>query len=252
MPMLNMRLAAPDHLVDLNRIDGLGSIREDANGIVFGAMTRQRDIEFSPLVAARLPLMQEAILHVGHRQTRNRGTIGGSLCHLDPSAELPTVATAMDATLEVGSAAGRRSLAAREFMQGFMTTALAESEMLLEVRLKPWAPGHGWCFLEFARRHGDFAIVSAAAMLEIDRQRQITRITLTLGGVGPTPLRLVDAELALIGSGDTDATSALLARHADQCDALDDPTYPSWYRRRLARHLLPRAVKTAFTRARPS
>jgi carbon-monoxide dehydrogenase medium subunit len=252
MPMLNMRLAAPDHLVDLNRIDGLGTIREEANGIAFGAMTRQRDIEFSPLVAARLPLMQEAILHVGHRQTRNRGTIGGSLCHLDPSAELPAVAAAMDATLEVGSANGRRSLGASEFMQGFMTTALAENEMLLEIRIEPWAPGHGWCFLEFARRHGDFAVVSVCAMLELDRQRRITRVTLTLGGVGPTPLRLVDAERALIGSGDIDATSELVAQHADQCDALDDPAYPSSYRRRLARHLLPRAVKTAFARAQPS
>ena len=249
MPMLNMRLAAPEHLIDLNRIDALSYIRENARVVAFGPMTRQRDIEFSELVAARLPLMREAILHVGHRQTRNRGTIGGSLCHLDPSAELPTVAVAMDADVDVGSVSARRSLGASEFMQGFMTTALHENEILLEIRIKPWAPGHGWCFLEFARRHGDFAVVSAAALLELDRQRRITRIALTLGGVGPTPIRLAEAEQALIGSADDDATSNRVAVHAGRCDALDDPAYPSWFRQRLARNLLPRAVKSAFARA---
>jgi aerobic carbon-monoxide dehydrogenase medium subunit len=251
MPMLNMRLVAPDHLVDLNRIDEMSHIREEHAAIVFGAMARQRDIEFSELVAARLPLMHDAILNVGHRQTRNRGTIGGSLCHLDPSAELPSVAMAMDATMEIGSASATRSLEISQFIQGFMTTALHESEILLQIRVKPWAPGHGWCFLEFARRHGDFAIVSAAAMLELDRNRRITRIALTLGGVGPAPLRLSEAEQALIGGADNDATLNLAADHANECDALDDPAYPSWYRRRLARNLVRRAISGAFARARP-
>ncbi len=251
MPMLNMRLATPDHLVDLNRVGEMNYIREEHATIVFGAMTRQRDIEFSELVTARLPLMRDAILNVGHRQTRNRGTVGGSLCHLDPSAELPTVAMAMDATMEIGSASTTRSLEMGRFIHGFMTTALHENEILLQIRVKPWAPGHGWCFLEFARRHGDFAIVSAAAMLELDRNRRITRIALTLGGVGPAPLRLSEAEQALIGGADNDATLNLAADHATKCDALDDPAYPSWYRRRLARNLLRRAISVAFARARP-
>jgi aerobic carbon-monoxide dehydrogenase medium subunit len=251
MPMLNMRLAAPDHLVDLNRIDEMSHIREEHAAIVLGAMTRQRDIEFSELVAARLPLMRDAILNVGHRQTRNRGTIGGSLCHLDPSAELPTVAMAMDATMEIGSTSATRSLEIAKFIQGFMTTALHESEILLQIRVKPWVPGHGWCFVEFARRHGDFAIVSAATLLELDSNRRITRIALTLGGVGPAPLRLSEAEQALIGGADNESTLKLAADHANACDALDDPAYPSWYRRRLARNLLCRAISGAFARARP-
>ncbi|MEP7329300.1 MAG: xanthine dehydrogenase family protein subunit M [Betaproteobacteria bacterium] len=248
MPMLNMRLAAPDNLVDLNRIGELGYIRDEGDEITIGAMTRQRDIEYSDLIAQRLPLMKEAILQVGHRQTRNRGTLGGSLCHLDPSAEMPTVMMAMGAKLVVQSVRGSRILAMSEFAEGMMTTALLPDEVLAQIRLRPWAPAHGSCFVEFARRHGDFAVASAAAMFELDRNRRIVRVSLTLGGVAATPWRVVDAEAALVGqSDDTGFTQA--ADAAQRCDALDDPAFPSWYRQRLAGKLLRRAMDCAYRRA---
>jgi carbon-monoxide dehydrogenase medium subunit len=249
MPMLNMRLAAPDHLIDLNRVAGLAGVSEQGGDIVFGGMTRQRDIEFSELVAERLPLIAEAIRSVGHRQTRNRGTFGGSLCHLDPSAELPTVAMAMDATLKIESRRGSRMLPMAEFPAGYMTPAIEADELLTEIRIRPWARGHGYAFIEFARRHGDFAVVSAAALIEPDGDGRIRRASLTLGGVGPAPLRMAASEALLHGAR---ADAARLDEAAELCagiEALEDPVYPAWYRQKLARTLSRRALEQACGRA---
>ena len=172
MPMLNMRFVQPDHVIDLNKVDGLSYIREANGALEIGAMTRQRDIEFSDLVRQRCPLMHEAIQHVGHRQTRNRGTIGGSLCHLDPSAELVTVAAAMDATVTVQGPNGTREVEFAAFPVAFMTPAIELNELVTAVRFPLWPDDHGYGFVEFARRHGDFAIVSAAALLTEDARRQ--------------------------------------------------------------------------------
>src|SRR5256714_7633594 len=131
MPMLNMRYVLPDHIIDLNKIDALSYLRESNGVLEVGAMTRQRDLEFSDVVKARHPLIHEAILNVGHRQTRNRGTVGGSLCHLDPSAELVTVAAALDATVTVASPKGKRDIPFTEFPKGFMTTAVDADELLI-------------------------------------------------------------------------------------------------------------------------
>ncbi len=248
MPILNFRLANPDHLVDLNRVDGLSYIRDETDAAVFGAMTRQRDIEFSALVADRLPLLAEAIKWVGHRQTRNRGTIGGSLCHLDPSAELPTVAVAMDATLKIASAHGERVIPIREFAQDLMTTSLAADELLLEIRLPYWPQGTGAGFVEFARRHGDFAIVSAATLVVLDGAGRIARASLTLGGATPTPLRLAETEAALVGKSPDAAALDLVAAAGRKVDAMGDATYPAWYRQRLAATLLRRSLTQAFER----
>jgi len=250
LPMLNFRLLAPDHVIDLNRVAGLAGIEETATGIVFGAMTRQRDIEFSPIVKRRLPLLSEAIQWVGHRQTRNRGTIGGSLCHLDPSAEQPTVAIAMDATVSIAGPGATRELPMREFALDLMTSALADGEILASVRIAPWANSHGWAFIEFARRHGDYAIVSVAVLLELDDQQRVTRASITLGGVASTPVRVQQAEAALLGSrveaGDIEAAAACCAL----VEALGDPQVPAWYRQRLARTLTARALPIALARAR--
>jgi len=250
LPMLNFRLLAPDHVIDLNRVAGLAGIEETATGIVFGAMTRQRDIEFSPIVKRRLPLLSEAIQWVGHRQTRNRGTIGGSLCHLDPSAEQPTVAIAMDATVSIAGPGATRELPMREFALDLMTSALADGEILASVRIAPWANSHGWAFIEFARRHGDYAIVSVAVLLELDDQQRVTRASITLGGVASTPVRVQQAEAALLGSrveaGDIEAAAACCAL----VEALGDPQVPAWYRQRLARTLGARAIPIALARAR--
>ncbi|MFN2645790.1 MAG: xanthine dehydrogenase family protein subunit M, partial [Burkholderiales bacterium] len=189
MPMLNMRLAAPDHIVDLNGVSELAYIREEGEALVIGAMTRQRDLEFDERIRARSPLMHEAVLQVGHRQTRNRGTLGGSLCQLDPSAELVAVAATVDALVTVQGPGGARYMPFAQFPAGLMTPALREGELLTAVRFPLWRKGHGHAFIEFSRRHGDFAIVSAAALLEEDASGRITRAALTLGGIAPAPVR---------------------------------------------------------------
>src|ERR1700739_3456638 len=155
MPMLNMRFVLPDHVIDLNRVEGLGFIREAPGALEIGAMTRQRDLEFSDVVRARCPLMDEAIRHVGHRQTRNRGTLGGSLCHLDPSAELVSVATALDAAATGAGPKGQRTIAFKDFPVAFMTPAREPDDLVTAVRFPDWPKGHGHAFVEFARRHGD-------------------------------------------------------------------------------------------------
>jgi CO/xanthine dehydrogenase FAD-binding subunit len=243
MPMLNFRVASPDHLVDLNRISSLAYIKEEKGVIAIGAMTRQRDIETSELVAKRLPLLAEAIRQVGHRQTRNRGTLGGSLAHLDPAAELPTIATAFDAEIQVRSKTGTRSLRMAEFAKGMLTTTLASDELITEVRFRPWPEGHGHAFVEFARRHGDFAVASAAVLIQA-RSGRVERVSLTLGGVAATPVRVQKAEKIL--------TSAdLIEQAASYCaevEALEDPVYPAWYRRKLAVTLARRALERAMAR----
>ncbi len=249
MPMLNFRLVAPQHVIDLNRVAELSGIREDGEDLVIGSMTRQREIEFSPLVQARLPLLAEAIRWVGHRQTRNRGTIGGSLCHLDPSAEQPLVAMAMDARLCIATPGGRREVPMRSFAVDLMTPALEDGEILAELRIAPWAAGHGWAFLEFARRHGDYAIVAVAVLLELDAAGNASRVSIALGGVGATPLRVPAAEARLLGTRvagtDIEAAAACCA----EVDALGDPQVPAWYRQRLARTLCARAIPAALARA---
>jgi carbon-monoxide dehydrogenase medium subunit len=245
MPMLNMRLVFPAHLIDLNRVDGLSSIRETGDALEIGAMTRQRDIELDERVRSRCPLMHAAILQVGHRQTRNRGTLGGSLCHLDPSAELVSVAAAVDAKVIVQGPGGTREIPFAEFPAGLMTPALREAELLTGVRFPLWRQGHGYAFVEFARRHGDFAIVSAAALLEEDGRGRITRASLTLGGIAPAPVRMREVEKALVGSA---ASPNLFTEVSEACrklDVIEDVHAPAAYRRQLAVVLSRRALQKA-------
>jgi carbon-monoxide dehydrogenase medium subunit len=253
MPMLNMRLALPDDVIDLNGVDGLSHIRDEGDTIAIGAMTRQREIEFSDVVARRLPVMRAGVLNVGHRQTRNRGTLGGSLCHLDPSAELPTVCMLHDAELVIQREGqgdeGRRVVPMVDFGQGFMSTCVAPDELLTEVRIRPWGPGHGWHFIEFARRHGDFAVVSAAALIERDAAGAVARAALVLGGIDAAPVRLPAAEAILVGTRCEDEALHAAAAVAARCETLDDPAYPSWYRQRLAGRLLQTAIRGAWSRA---
>ncbi len=248
MPMLNMRYVQPDHVIDLNGIEGLAYVREAGNALEIGAMTRQRALEFSDLVRARCPLMHEAILQVGHRQTRNRGTLGGSLCHLDPAAELVAVAAALDATVGVTGPGGRRELPFAEFPAGYMLPSLAPDEIVTDVFFPLWAPGHGHAFVEFSRRHGDFAVVSAAALLEADRSGRITRASLTIGGAGFAPVRASETERALVGS----AASGRLFRDACESlrsiDATGDVHAPASYRQDLAVVLAVRALEKAHSR----
>lgn len=249
MPMLNMRYAMPDHVIDLNRVAGLASIALDGGELRIGAMTRQRDIEFSAEIARVCPIMVEAIRHVGHRQTRNRGTIGGSLCHLDPSAELVTICALHDATVSAVGPTGRRDIPFSAFVAGYMTSSLKPDECLTEVRIPLWPPGHGYGFVEFARRHGDFAIVSAAALIELARGGTIARAALALGGVGPAPLRLAAVEASLAGKMPADEVWADAAAACATIEPLDDIHASSAYRRRLAVVMAQRALQAAGARA---
>jgi carbon-monoxide dehydrogenase medium subunit len=250
MPMLNMRFVQPDHIIDLNKVEGLSYIREANGALEIGAMTRQRDIEFSDLVRKRIPLMHEAIQHVGHRQTRNRGTIGGSLCHLDPSAELVTVAAAMDATVTVQGPNGAREIAFAEFPVAFMTPAIELNELVTAVRFPAWPDGHAYGFVEFSRRHGDFAITSAAALLEDDAAGKITRASVTLGSMGIAPVRAREVEAAIVGQVPAGELFRDACESCRKFEALDDVHAPASYRQHLAAVLSRRALEKAYARLR--
>ena len=249
MPMLNFRYVQPDHIIDLNRVEGLAYIRETADGMEVGAMTRQRDLEFSALVEKRFPLVHQAIRSVGHRQTRNRGTIGGSLCHLDPSAELVSCAMTLEAVVVVEGPAGQREIAFRDFPAGYLTPAIEPTELLTAIRFPAWPAGHGYAFEEFARRHGDFAIVSAAVLLEANVAGRITRAAVTLGGMGTAPVRADELEATLTGRT---PNAEFLRQACESCrgiDALDDVHAPASYRQHLATVMSRRALEKAYARA---
>ena len=248
MPMLNLRLAFPDEVVDLNRIEDLAHIIESNRAITIGAMTRQRAIERSDLVGRVCPLLHEALAQVGHRQTRNRGTIGGSLCHLDPSAELPVVAAAPDATIHVTRRGGSRSLPMSEFPAFYMTPAIEPDEIVTAIAFEPWPAGHGYAFVEFARRLGDFAVAGVAVLLDVSDDEVIRRASIALGGVGEGPIRCPEAEAALVGMTARDDRFDEAARICGEIEAMEDVHASSAYRRHLARVLTRRALTRAFER----
>jgi aerobic carbon-monoxide dehydrogenase medium subunit len=248
MPMLNFRYVLPDHIIDLNKIPALSYLRETDGMLELGGMTRQRDIEFSDVVKTRFPILHEAILNVGHRQTRNRGTIGGSLCHLDPSAELVTMAAAHDAVVTVSGPGGTREIAFADFPVAFMTPALEPNEILTAVKFPRWPAGHLYGFVEFARRHGDFAIASAAALLELDASGRIKRTSLTLGGVAVAPVRMREVERKLAGETPSEDLFRELCEECRKVDAIDDVHAPASYRQHLGAVMARRALVAAMTR----
>ena len=244
MPMLNMRFVQPDHVIDINLVEGLSGIKESGGALEIGAMTRQRDLEFSDLIEAKCPLLHQAIMHIGHRQTRNRGTIGGSLCHLDPAAELVSVCAAHDATVIVAGPNGTREIAFADFPAGYLTPAIELNEIVTTIRIPLWPAGHKAAFIEFSRRHGDFAIVSAAALLQIDGGK-ISRASVTVGGVAVAPVRVSDVEKAIIGQA---PSSELFAKACESCRAIDamaDIHASADYRQHLAAVLSRRALEKA-------
>jgi len=250
MPMLNFRLTRPAALIDVNRIAALAYVREDDGVVAFGAMTRQRTIEFSPEVARRLPLLREATRWVGHLPIRSRGTIGGSIAHADPSAEYPAVLTALEGEVVAQGPRGRRTLQAAELFETYLTTRLAPDELLVEVRLPAMPAGAGHAFEEFARRHGDFAIVGIAAMVVRDGARCRTA-RLATAGAGPVPVRLRAAEEILERDGLGDAAIAAAAARAAELVQPDSDVHASAdYRRHLAGVLTARALTRAVERAR--
>jgi carbon-monoxide dehydrogenase medium subunit len=254
-PMLNMRLARPALLVDVNAIPELRAIEETADGIRFGATVRQREAERSPVVARHLPLMRDALPSVGHSHTRNRGTVVGSIVHADPAAELPLVAVLLDAVLELAAPAGKRELAVEDAYLGYLTTDLGADELAVAVRFPRSAPAanvrRGTAFLEMARREGDFAIAGAAAQIDVDvRARAVLDVRMGLIGVAGVPFRFRAGEAAVRAAADPPAIFRTVAR--DAADAIDpdsDLHATAAYRRSVAATLLARALDAAWLSA---
>jgi carbon-monoxide dehydrogenase medium subunit len=248
VPMMNFRYVIVDHIVDLARIGGLAGISVDGGKMRIGAMTRQRDLEFSSEVAQHCPLLREALRHVGHRQTRNRGTIGGSLAHADPAAEQPAVCAAHDAVIGIASTGGTRRVPFAEFTTGFMTTAVEPNEIITAVEIPLWPAGHGYGFHEYARRQGDFAIVGAAALLELAADRTVRRAAIALCGVANGPVRLTAAEQLLTGKPFDRAAAHAAAAAAETIATIGDIHASADYRRHLAEVLVFRALRDAAAR----
>ncbi|HSF05518.1 MAG TPA: xanthine dehydrogenase family protein subunit M [Methylomirabilota bacterium] len=245
MPLLNFRLVRPAALIDLNRIAALAYIREVDGQVRFGAMTRQRTVEFSPVVRQRLPLLTEATRWVGHLPIRTRGTIGGSIAHADPAAEYPAVLAALDGEVVARSARGERTLRSSDLFQTYLTTTLEPDEILTEVRLPAMPAGAGYAFEEFARRHGDFAIVGIAALIVLEGRR-VVRARLATAGAHPVPCRLRAAEEILERDGlNEEAIAAAAARAGELVEPDSDIHASADYRRHLTGVLTARALKRA-------
>ena len=248
MPLLNFRLSYPSALIDINHVADLSYLQQEDGQIRIGALTRQRTIEFSELVRRRLPLLYEATTLVGHLPIRTRGTIGGSLAHADPAAEYPTVALVLDAELVLQGPSGQRRISAEEFFVSYLTTALAPNEVLTEIRFSPSPLTSGWAFEEFARRHGDFAVVGVAGVIDTDGE-QCRTARLAAAGVGPTPIRLRAAEDILVQEGVTEQSVQRAAAKAAELVEPDSDIHASAdFRRHLTQVLTRRAIKRAIER----
>jgi CO/xanthine dehydrogenase FAD-binding subunit len=250
MPMLNFRLLRPSILVDINRIPGLGFIEETPDSIRIGALTRHFALETSPLVARHFPVLSCAMTHVAHLAIRNRGTIGGSLSHADPAAELPMLALLLNAELHIASASGDRAVAARDFFLDTMTVDLDGTELLAEIVLPKPPPRSGWGFEEVARRHGDFALAAVATTLTLSGD-SIAQARVALTGVGPTALRATAAEKLLVGQKLNDKlTLRVIAAVREAISPETDLHASAYYRRHLAGVLTGRALAAAWRRAK--
>jgi carbon-monoxide dehydrogenase medium subunit len=249
VPMLALRLARPEVLVDLNRIPGLAGIREQDETIRIGAMTRQAHALASPLIREKLPLLHFGLSNVGHPPTRARGTLGGSLSHADPAAEIPAVMLGYQAQLVLASVQGERTVDASDFTAGTFETCLDEGEILKEI-LVPVPPAEGTAFVELSRRKGDFAMASAAARLSLDENGDCRSAHLVVGAVAPVPLRCDAAAAALVGRPVTGQTveEALALIDMDQFE-FDNPDISLAYRRHIGPVLARRALTQAFERA---
>lgn len=249
VPILNLRLASPSALIDVNGLHELTYVVRDGGAVRIGALTRQAVLERSPLVAQAVPLLAEALPNVAHAQIRNRGTIGGSAAHADPAAEVPAILVACDARLHLHSRRGKRTLAAADFLVSPMVTALEDDELITEIEF-PEAPRHtGTAFLEFSRRDGDFALAGTAVRIAVDDDCRCTDAVIVLLAAGPKPARIAEAEAALVGShanevagrcAEIAAAASLVRDHVDGRVA---------WRREVTCHLVEKAVEMAATRA---
>lgn len=251
LPLMNLRLARPKHLVDINPVAEIDYIRSEDGVLVIGACTRVAALERSREVAEYAPLAAEAAGNIAHPSVRNRGTVGGNIAYADPATELPAVLLAMDGEVVLASTRGRRTLSAMEFFRGPYATARSADELLMEVRLRSWSAGTGHAFLEFTRKHGSYALVGSAVLVHLDDNGRIDRAAISLCGVDETPVRASAAMELLVGN----APSATLFEEAASAavsglDPLPDVKASSAYRLKLARVYVRRALELATERAR--
>lgn len=253
VPMLNFRIARPAALIDLSSVRGLDTISVEPDLIRLGAMTRSGALERHRDAIAACPLLGQALANVAHPVIRNRGTVGGTLAHADASAEMPTVLTALDGEVEVHGPGGARTITAEDLFVFHLTTSLEADEVLTEVRYPTLPATSGSAFVEFARRHGDYAIVGVAAIVSLAADGNIGRARLAYSGIGPTPIRAREAEDGLRGQPPTVAAFAEAGEQAQRLvDAVDEDQASVGYRRSLVRTLTARALAEAVARARPS
>ena len=245
VPMMNLRLARPGRLVDINRLQGLDHIRLDGGHLVIGALARHADVMAAPLVARHAPLMHAAYEWVAHAAVRNRGTLCGNLCHADPASEMPAVMLACEATLVARSRSGERRISAADFFIGPFTTALRSDEMLVEVRVPVRATAEGHGFHEVSQRRGDFAWASVAVLMRCAGDR-VQHVAIAVAGVDTCALRLHGVEAALIGAvADAAAFERAGTAAAAAVNPPNDVMTPAAYRRDLVRALVPRALADA-------
>ena len=249
IPMMNMRYVMVDHLIDLNEISDMSGIQINGNRVRIGAMTRQRDIFASETLSDKAPIFVETLQQVGHIQTRNRGTIGGSLSHLDPAAELPGMAALHDATITLSKLGSSRHVPMLEFALGYMTPCTEPDEILTEISFDFWPEGHGYDFREFAQRHGDFAIVGVGTLMTLDAGNRIDRIACVLIGIDYYPIRLTDIEAELMGQIPSEGLFRAAGEKTRERDMMEDALVPESYRKQLSSVLLRRSLTSAAQRA---
>lgn len=251
IPVMNFRLAQPSHLIDLNQLGILNFMRAEVDGLHIGAMTRQRMVERSPLVAEAAPLVHETMPYIAHPQIRNRGTFGGSLAHADPAAELPVIAVTLEARLRLQRQGGERWVQARDFFTGLFTTALAPNELVTEVVIPPVPVGQVTGFMEFARRHGDYALAGIAAALTFAPDHTCTSARLVYLSVGEVPMVAERAAALLVGHKLTeegmDAAAHLAA--TEEIEPGSDIHATAAYKRHLAEVLTRRVLRNVKEKA---
>jgi CO/xanthine dehydrogenase FAD-binding subunit len=251
IPLLNMRLARPKVLVDLNGISGLEEIREAADGIEIDAMARQSRVERTSLVREKCPVLTEAIRHIGHVAIRHRGTVGGSLVHADPAAELPALALALEARFEIAKADANRVLSAEQFYVDYLTTAVEPDEILRRITFPFLRASTGYAVEEIARRHGDFALAGVTTIVDLDDNGKIAEARIALFGVAPMPVRARAAERSLIGrEPNENALRDAAALIQEVVDPPADVRASSAYRKHAAAVLTTRALTRAVERGR--
>ncbi|GAC1349561.1 MAG: xanthine dehydrogenase family protein subunit M [Ktedonobacteraceae bacterium] len=261
LPMMNMRLAQPKVLIDVNKLGALQSIEQvsarhaaagtgngnsDGTFLQVGALVRQRQLERYAAEEPRAKLLHTAITHIGHPQTRNQGTVGGSLAHADPSAELPLLFLTLGGTAFLQSSSGERQVAAEQFFQSYFATAIEPAEMLTKMQWRLPEPQEGVAFQEYRRRHGDFALIAAACTMQIESDRVVRHVRLGLAGVSDTPLLVTEAQQLLGGPLTKERARPVVAAAVAQLDFPDDYQASSAYRRQLATVVLTHVLEAAY------